>query len=99
MKLEVLYHLKYDFQNSQLRSSSYLTVIVKATSIDWDGNDSPARIIEAAESDFLKAEHPDSGLNSYNHKNHRIEITGLRFGGAEGLVICPLQIMTILAGK
>lgn len=99
MLIEVLYHLKYDCLNSQLRSSEFQTAIVKVASIVWNVNDSLAGIIEVAERDFLKAKHPDSGLNSYSHKNHRIEITGLRLGGAEGLVFCPLQTMTILAGK
>ena len=81
MKLEVLYQTKYDYTMESCRQDSHRTETVAIGSVVWDGESDLSALLREKEADFLTAQHPTTSPHSWNHRNHRIEVTGLRLGG------------------
>jgi hypothetical protein len=99
--LEILYQTKYDYTMDSFGRNLNRTQIVKASSVLWDGVSDMLELVRAHEAEFLNADHPTTSPHSWNHRDHRIEVAGLRCGGKGGFVFVPIgrRISIVPAGK
>lgn len=89
MMLEILYLTMYDYTMECYHRDSHRTQIVKAGSVPWDGESDFGELLRAKEAVFLSTDHSTTDAHSWDHRNHRIAVTGLRPGGEHGLVFVP----------
>lgn len=86
MTIEILYRSLYDYTTESYHRETNRTETVKINSVVWNGETDYIEQIEAAEKDFLTQVQPTTSPNSWDHRNFRIEVYGLRIGGAKGKI-------------
>lgn len=93
MKCEILYQTKIDYETeSSIRTETVFTGI-----ISWDGESDLGKLISAKEQAFFEYRDPRVASSRGNYRNPRIEVTGLRFGGQDGLMFVPAGAILLIA--
>ncbi len=97
MQLTVHYAKRYDCTSEAYGREYDSTEHIGSGSIAWDGEGDIVAAIRQAEQAFLNADHPKKAPFSWNHRNYRIEVTGLTVGGPGGLALALASKVVIMA--